>query len=212
MSQFGSLLTLVAHRTLCETLQGPPAPANTRPPGGWPTADRGVPRKQRTLARISSGLRIPLTRKSLASGSLFKLERQSSKVVQGGEPVPSSPNSKSAFLDSSARRPSRRYPPHSAGFCAPRVFSGWKSGSAGVRAHPPGLGPNPTFSLANSHVAPVDRRRLLTAPYNAGSRTSMVRKPRVSWTSGLSGGCISTRMIAGGAPIAPSRKNRRTAP
>ena len=167
MSQFGSLLTLVAHRTLCETLQGPPAPANTRPPGGWPTADRGVPRKQRTLARISSGLRIPLTRKSLASGSLFKLERQSSKVVQGGEPVPSSPNSKSAFLDSSARRPSRRYPPHSAGFCAPRVFSGWKRDSSGVRPQPPGLRPNPMFSRTNSLVSPVDRSRLLRAPSKA---------------------------------------------
>jgi len=45
-----------------------------------------VRRKQRTLARISYGLRIPFTTKPLASGSLFKLERKSSKVVQDGEP------------------------------------------------------------------------------------------------------------------------------
>ena len=55
-------------------------------------------------------------------------------------------------------------------FASPRVLSGWKRGIAGVRAQPPGLRPNPTFSLANSPVSPVDRRRLLTAPSNPGGR------------------------------------------
>ena len=34
----------------------------------------------------------------------------------------------------------------------------------------PGLRPNPAFSLANSPVSPVDRKRLLTASSNAGCR------------------------------------------
>lgn len=40
-----------------------------------------------TLARASSGLRIRFTTMPLASGSLLKLERKSSKVVQTGEPI-----------------------------------------------------------------------------------------------------------------------------
>src|SRR6266446_1795480 len=40
-----------------------------------------------------------------------------------------------------------------------------------VRAQPTGLRSDPTFSLANSPVSPVDRQRLLTAPYNVGGRT-----------------------------------------
>ena len=45
-----------------------------------------------------------------------------------------------------------------------------KRGIAGVQAQPPGLRPNPTFSLANSPVSPVDRSRLLRAPSNAASQ------------------------------------------
>ena len=67
------------------------------------------------------------------------------------------------FVDSSASRLLRPYPQHSAGFSLPLVLSGWKRGIAGVQAQPPGLRPNPTFSLANSPVSPVDRSRLLTA-------------------------------------------------
>jgi hypothetical protein len=47
----------------------------------------GCRRKQRTLARISSGLRIPFTRHPSASDSLFKLDRKNCKVVQDEEPV-----------------------------------------------------------------------------------------------------------------------------
>ena len=36
----------------------------------------------------------------------------------------------------------------------------------GVRDQPPGFSPDPKFSLANSPVSPVDRRRLLTALSN----------------------------------------------
>ncbi len=54
------------------------------------------------------------------------------------------------------------------GSCAPPVLSGWKSGIVRVQAQPQGLGPNPTVSLANSPVSPVDRRRLLTALFQHG--------------------------------------------
>ena len=39
-----------------------------------------------------------------------------------------------------------------------------------MRAQPPGFNADPTFSLANSPVSPVDRLRLLTAPSNAGGQ------------------------------------------
>ena len=80
----------------------------------------------------------------------------------------SAPTPTTRFVDSRACRLSRPYPPHSARSCAPRVLSGWKRGIAGVQAQPLGLRPTPTFSLANSPRSLVDRKRLLTAPSNAG--------------------------------------------
>jgi hypothetical protein len=41
-------------------------------------------------------------------------------------------------------------------------LSVWKRDYLGVRTQPPGFRPDPTFSLANSPVSPVDRLRLLT--------------------------------------------------
>src|ERR1019366_5691796 len=80
----------------------------------------------------------------------------------------SAPTPSVCFVDSSAPRLPRPYPQHSASFSAPCVLSGWKRGIAGVQAQPPGLRPNPTFSLANSPVSPVDRRRLLTGGLRVG--------------------------------------------
>ena len=51
-------------------------------------------------------------------------------------------------------------------------LSGWKGGFVGVRAQPPGFTADPTFSLANSPVSPVDRLRLLTAPSNLAAQGS----------------------------------------
>lgn len=58
--------------------------------------------------------------------------------------------------------------------------------SRGWRAQPPGLRPNPTSALANSHVSPVARKGLLTAPSNAGAMTpnhnlATITPPLIVW-------------------------------
>ncbi len=40
------------------------------------------------------------------------------------------------YLDNSAGRPPRPYPPHSAGSCVPGGFSSWKQDRSGVQAQP----------------------------------------------------------------------------
>jgi len=87
-----------------------------------------------------------------------------------GEPYLFAPTPSGCFVDSSAPRLPRPYPQHSDSFPAPCVLAGWQRGILGVSTQPPGLRPNPTLSVANSPVSPVDRRRLLTAPSNTGWR------------------------------------------
>jgi len=79
----------------------------------------------------------------------------------------SAPNPSGCFVDNSAPRLPRPYFQHSARFSLRRVLAGWKRGIAGVQAQPPGLRSNPTFSLANSPVSPVDSELLLTASSRA---------------------------------------------
>ena len=71
------------------------------------------------------------------------------------------------FVDSSARRRLCPYPQHSAGSRALWGSLRLEERSCGGARSTPGLRPNPTFSLANSPVSPVDRTRLLTASSNA---------------------------------------------
>ena len=75
------------------------------------------------------------------------------------------------LLDSSPLRPP--VIPKNSKVFARRDLSSWKGGFAGVRAQPPGFSPDPTFSLANSPVSPVDRMRLLTASSNVGGHLAL---------------------------------------
>ena len=81
----------------------------------------------------------------------------------------STPTPSARSVDSSTPLFPRPYPQHSGGLCASRVLSGWKRGIVRVQAQPPGLRSNPMFSLANSPVSPVDRKRLLTGGLSLAS-------------------------------------------
>ena len=70
-------------------------------------------------------------------------------------------------VDSSTRRLSRPYLPHSAGFLRTARSVWFEERLRGVQAQPTGLTSKPRFSLANSPVSPVDRKHLLTARSNS---------------------------------------------
>ena len=116
-----------------------------------------------TLA-VSALLAFPKINKLCAINTLWSSWFES----MPGSHTFSIPTEKACFVDHGTLRLYRPYPPHSAGSCVWRVLSGWKRGLAGLRVQPPGLRPNPTFSLANSPVSPVDRSPLLTVLSNMG--------------------------------------------
>ena len=78
-----------------------------------------------------------------------------------------------------------------------------------MRAQPQGSKPDPTFSLANSPVSPVDRLRLLTAPSNLAGQSADFKLAGVAGIADTAGDAVV--IPQGPLPLVPSwsRSSRR---